>query len=198
MMNNKIFFQNFITNFYDGIEEEIVKVFKRDKIKKLNVKQYGIDGIDYKGNSKTPLLETIKYIPEEGLTFYFHNEEDIPEAYYSEEIFHTFSLATLIDAILQKDKYTKILQNFYKESEEIIFNFLKEQSDEKIDLEDEDYEIIGLGFENGNYKIVEGNCSELKIKDGRVYFKINDSDVHIAGINASDLACILNEVLNID
>jgi hypothetical protein len=197
-MKNEMFFQDFITNFYDGIEEEIVKIIKRGKLKKLNVKQYGIDGIDYKGNSKTPVIETIKYIPEEGLTFYYHNEEDIPEVYYSEEIFHTFSLAALVDAILEKDKYTKILQDFYKKSEEIIFNFLKGKSGEKIDLVDEDYEILGLGFENGNYKIVEGNCTELKIKEGRIYIKINEDDVHIAGINASDLACILNEVLNID
>ena len=72
-MNEKSteFFNEFITVFYDGIEAEIESLLQKEKNKKMNISQYQIDAIDYKDNSETPYLETIKYSATEGLSFYF-------------------------------------------------------------------------------------------------------------------------------
>ena len=55
------FFNDFVVNFYEKIEDEFETLMKKEKTKKLSVGDLKIDVIDYLDDSKTPIIETIKY-----------------------------------------------------------------------------------------------------------------------------------------
>ncbi|MEG0069096.1 hypothetical protein [Cetobacterium sp.] len=196
---NKDLFNSFIINFFEAIEAEFENIMKKEKSKKLSVGEFEVDAIDYLDNSKTPIIETIKETPE-GILLYLKNKEEVPSGYTVEEIFHPFSLAILADKLIGKEKYTKILENFYMDSEDIVREFLKEKNVETLSIEELGFEVLAISKASGVYKLAEGIVSEILLINSRVFFNIkNDEDqetvmVHIVECNAADLAMLLNNM----
>lgn len=196
---NKDFFNNFIVNFFEAIEIEFENAMKKEKSKKLSVGEFEVDVIDYLDNSKTPVIETIKETPE-GVLLYLKNKEQIPSGYTVEEIFHPFSLAILADKIIKKEKYTKILETFYVDSENQVREFLKNKNLDTLPIEEYGFEILAISKATGTYQLAEGIAAEILLINNRVFFNIkNDEDnkdiaVHIVECNAADLAMLLNNL----
>ncbi|MGL4804343.1 MAG: hypothetical protein ACRC15_04235 [Cetobacterium sp.] len=194
------FFNDFIVNFYEKIEDEFEILMKKEKTKKLSVGNLEIDVIDYLDDSKTPIIETIKD-GETGVEIFLKNKEQIPSPYSVEEIYHPFSLAVLVDKLIKKSKYVDILENFYVQSEELAKNFLKKQQLDSIDIVAEGFEIFAISKATGTYKIVEGVVTEILLINDRVFVNIKNEDnevitAHVVECNAADLAMLLNNLLN--
>jgi len=194
------FFNNFIVNFYEKIEDEFEILMKKEKTKKLSVGNLEIDIIDYLDNSKTPIIETIKD-GETGVEIFLKNKEQIPSPYSIEEIYHPFSLAVLVDKLIKKSKYVDILENFYVQSEELAKDFLKKQQLDSIDIVAEGFEIFAISKATGTYKIAEGVVTEILLINDRVFVNIKNEDnevitAHVVECNAADLAMLLNNLLN--
>jgi len=194
------FFNNFIVNFYEKIEDEFEILMKKEKTKKLSVGNLEIDIIDYLDNSKTPIIETIKD-GETGVEIFLKNKEQIPSPYSVEEIYHPFSLAVLVDKLIKKSKYVDILENFYVQSEELAKDFLKKQQLDSIDIVAEGFEIFAISKATGTYKIAEGVVTEILLINDRVFVNIKNEDnevitAHVVECNAADLAMLLNNLLN--
>lgn len=200
MRDENLFFEKFVKDFYEGIENTFKETMKKDKAKKLSVGKYEIDAVDYLDASKTPIIETIKDT-EEGIKLYFKNREQAPTGYSVEDIFHPFSLAALGDAILGKNKYVKLLENFYIESENIVKKFFEIEEIRKFALSEDEYEVLAVCSEDERFSLVEGICKEIFIKDERVYFAIENIDgeikeSHIIQMNAAEVAMILQNVFD--
>ncbi|MGL5777433.1 hypothetical protein [Cetobacterium sp.] len=194
------FFNDFIVNFYEKIEDEFEILMKKEKTKKLSVGNLEIDVIDYLDDSKTPIIETIKD-GETGVEIFLKNKEQIPSPYSVEEIYHPFSLAVLVDKLIKKNKYVDILENFYVQSEELAKDFLKKQQLDSIDIVAEGFEIFAISKATGTYKIAEGVVTEILLINDRVFVNIKNEDnevitAHIVECNAADLAMLLNNLLN--
>ena len=194
------FFNDFIVNFYEKIENEFETLMKKEKTKKLSVGNLEIDVIDYLDDSKTPIIETIKD-SENGVEIFLKNKEQIPSPYSVEEIYHPFSLAVLVDKLIKKSKYVEILENFYVQSEELAKDFLKKQQLESLDITTEGFEIFAISKATGTYKIAEGVVTEILLINDRVLVNIKNEDneaitEHVVECNAADLAMLLNNLLN--
>ena len=194
------FFNDFIVNFYEKIEDEFEILMKKEKTKKLSVGNLEIDVIDYLDDSKTPIIETIKD-GETGIEIFLKNKEQIPSPYSVEEIYHPFSLAILVDKLIKKSKYVDILENFYVQSEELAKDFLKKQQLDSIDIVAEGFEIFAISKATGTYKIAEGVVTEILLINDRVFVNIKNEDnevitAHVVECNAADLAMLLNNLLN--
>ncbi|MEG0235978.1 MAG: hypothetical protein ACRC31_04540 [Cetobacterium sp.] len=194
------FFNDFIVNFYEKIEDEFEILMKKEKTKKLSVGNLEIDVIDYLDDSKTPIIETIKD-GETGVEIFLKNKEQIPSPYSVEEIYHPFSLAVLVDKLIKKNKYVDILENFYVQSEELAKDFLKKQQLDSIDIVAEGFEIFAISKATGTYKIAEGVVTEILLINDRVFVNIKNEDnevttAHVVECNAADLAMLLNNLLN--
>ncbi len=194
------FFNDFIVNFYEKIEDEFEILMKKEKTKKLSVGNLEIDVIDYLDDSKTPIIETIKD-GETGIEIFLKNKEQIPSPYSVEEIYHPFSLAVLVDKLIKKSKYVDILENFYVQSEELAKDFLKKQQLDSIDIVAEGFEIFAISKTTGTYKIAEGVITEILLINDRVFVNIKNEDnevitAHVVECNAADLAMLLNNLLN--
>ena len=194
------FFNDFIVNFYEKIEDEFEILMKKEKTRKLSVGNLEIDVIDYLDDSKTPIIETIKD-GETGIEIFLKNKEQIPSPYSVEEIYHPFSLAVLVDKLIKKSKYVDILENFYVQSEELAKNFLKKQQLDSIDIVAEGFEIFAISKATGTYKIAEGVVTEILLINDRVFVNIKNEDnevitAHVVECNAADLAMLLNNLLN--
>lgn len=194
------FFNDFIVNFYEKIEDEFEILMKKEKTKKLSVGNLEIDVIDYLDDSKTPIIETIKD-GETGIEIFLKNKEQIPSPYSVEEIYHPFSLAVLVDKLIKKSKYVDILENFYVQSEELAKYFLKKQQLDSIDIVAEGFEIFAISKATGTYKIAEGVVTEILLINDRVFVNIKNEDnevitAHVVECNAADLAMLLNNLLN--
>ena len=194
------FFNDFIVNFYEKIENEFETLMKKEKTKKLSVGNLEIDVIDYLDDSKTPIIETIKD-GETGVEIFLKNKEQIPSPYSVEEIYHPFSLAVLVDKLIKKSKYVDILENFYVQSEELAKDFLKKQQLDSIDIVAEGFEIFAISKATGTYKIAEGVVTEILLINDRVFVNIKNEDnevitAHVVECNAADLAMLLNNLLN--
>lgn len=194
------FFNDFIVNFYEKIEDEFEILMKKEKTKKLSVGNLEIDVIDYLDDSKTPIIETIKD-GETGIEIFLKNKEQIPSPYSVEEIYHPFSLAVLVDKLIKKSKYVDILENFYVQSEELAKDFLKKQQLDSIDIVAEGFEIFAISKATGTYKIAEGVITEILLINDRVFVNIKNEDnevitAHVVECNAADLAMLLNNLLN--
>lgn len=194
------FFNDFIVNFYEKIENEFETLMKKEKTKKLSVGNLEIDVIDYLDDSKTPIIETIKD-SENGVEIFLKNKEQIPSPYSVEEIYHPFSLAVLVDKLIKKNKYVEILENFYVQSEELAKDFLKKQQLESLDITTEGFEIFAISKATGTYKIAEGVVTEILLINDRVFVNIKNEDnevitAHVVECNAADLAMLLNNLLN--
>ena len=194
------FFNDFIVNFYEKIENEFETLMKKEKTKKLSVGNLEIDVIDYLDDSKTPIIETIKD-SENGVEIFLKNKEQIPSPYSVEEIYHPFSLAVLVDKLIKKNKYVEILENFYVQSEELAKDFLKKQQLESLDITTEGFEIFAISKATGTYKIAEGVVTEILLINDRVFVSIKNEDneiitAHVVECNAADLAMLLNNLLN--
>ncbi|WP_330111590.1 hypothetical protein VSU16_00275 [Cetobacterium somerae] len=194
------FFNDFIVNFYEKIEDEFEILMKKEKTKKLSVGNLEIDVIDYLDDSKTPVIETIKD-GETGIEIFLKNKEQIPSPYSVEEIYHPFSLAVLVDKLIKKSKYVDILENFYVQSEELAKDFLKKQQLDSIDIVAEGFEIFAISKATGTYKIAEGVVTEILLINDRVFVNIKNEDnevitAHVVECNAADLAMLLNNLLN--
>ena len=194
------FFNYFIVNFYEKIENEFETLMKKEKSKKLSVSNLEIDVIDYLDDSKTPVIETIKS-GDEGVQIFLKNKEQTPSAYTIEEIYHPFSLAILVDKLIKKDKYVGILENFYIDSEELARDFLNKKSVTSLNIENEGIEIFAISKATGTYKIGDGVVTELFLINDRVFVNIkNDDDeiimAHVVECNAADLAMLLNTLIN--
>lgn len=194
------FFNDFIVNFYEKIEDEFEILMKKEKTKKLSVGNLEIDVIDYLDDSKTPIIETIKD-GETGIEIFLKNKEQIPSLYSVEEIYHPFSLAVLVDKLIKKSKYVDILENFYVQSEELAKDFLKKQQLDSIDIVAEGFEIFAISKATGTYKIAEGVVTEILLINDRVFVNIKNEDnevitAHVVECNAADLAMLLNNLLN--
>lgn len=194
------FFNDFIVNFYEKIEDEFEILMKKEKTKKLSVGNLEIDVIDYLDDSKTPIIETIKD-GETGVEIFLKNKEQIPSPYSVEEIYHPFSLAVLVDKLIKKNKYVDILENFYVQSEELAKDFLKKQQLDSIDIVAEGFEIFAISKATGTYKIAEGIVTEILLINDRVFVNIKNEDnevitAHVVECNAADLAMLLNNLLN--
>lgn len=194
------FFNDFIVNFYEKIEDEFEILMKKEKTKKLSVGNLEIDVIDYLDDSKTPIIETIKD-GETGIEIFLKNKEQIPSPYSVEEIYHPFSLAVLVDKLIKKNKYVDILENFYVQSEELAKDFLKKQQLDSIDIVAEGFEIFAISKATGTYKIAEGVVTEILLINDRVFVNIKNEDnevitAHVVECNAADLAMLLNNLLN--
>lgn len=194
------FFNDFIVNFYEKIEDEFETLMKKEKTKKLSVGNLEIDVIDYLDDSKTPIIETIKD-SENGVEIFLKNKEQIPSPYSVEEIYHPFSLAVLVDKLIKKSKYVEILENFYVQSEELAKDFLKKQQLESLDIATEGFEIFAISKATGTYKIAEGVVTEILLINDRVFVSIKNEDdeiitAHVVECNAADLAMLLNNLLN--
>jgi hypothetical protein len=193
------FFEDFIVNFYDKIEVEFETLMKKEKVKKLSVANLEVDVIDYLDGSKTPIVETIK-IGENGIEIFLKNKENIPSAYNIEDIFHSFSLAVLIDKLIKKDKYVGVLENFYIQSEELVREYLKSLNVESLIISEDEYEILAISKASGSYKVGAGIVKEILLKNDRVFFNIEGYDneiimAHIVECSAADLAMLLNNIL---
>ena len=194
------FFNDFIVNFYEKIEDEFEILMKKEKTKKLSVGNLEIDVIDYLDDSKTPIIETIKD-GENGVEIFLKNKEQIPSPYSVEEIYHPFSLAVLVDKLIKKSKYVDILENFYVQSEELARDFLNKQQLNSIDITTEGFEIFAISKATGTYKIAEGVVTEILLINDRVFVNIKNEDnevitAHVVECNAADLAMLLNNLLN--
>lgn len=194
------FFNDFIVNFYEKIEDEFEILMKKEKTKKLSVGNLEIDVIDYLDDSKTPIIETIKD-GETGIEIFLKNKEQIPSPYSVEEIYHPFSLAVLVDKLIKKSKYVDILENFYVQSEELAKDFLKKQQLDSLDIAAEGFEIFAISKATGTYKIAEGVVTEILLINDRVFVNIKNEDnevitAHVVECNAADLAMLLNNLLN--
>lgn len=194
------FFNDFIVNFYEKIENEFETLMKKEKTKKLSVGNLEIDVIDYLDDSKTPIIETIKD-SENGVEIFLKNKEQIPSPYSVEEIYHPFSLAVLVDKLIKKSKYVEILENFYVQSEELAKDFLKKQQLESLNITTEGFEIFAISKATGTYKIAEGVVTEILLINDRVFVNIKNEDneaitAHVVECNAADLAMLLNNLLN--
>lgn len=194
------FFNDFIVNFYEKIEDEFETLMKKEKTKKLSVGNLEIDVIDYLDDSKTPIIETIKD-GENGVEIFLKNKEQIPSPYSVEEIYHPFSLAVLVDKLIKKSKYVDILENFYVQSEELARDFLNKQQLDSIDIVAEGFEIFAISKATGTYKIAEGVVTEILLINDRVFVNIKNEDnevitAHVVECNAADLAMLLNNLLN--
>ena len=194
------FFNDFIVNFYEKIEDEFEILMKKEKTKKLSFGNLEIDVIDYLDDSKTPIIETIKD-GETGVEIFLKNKEQIPSPYSVEEIYHPFSLAVLVDKLIKKSKYVDILENFYVQSEELAKDFLKKQQLDSIDIVAEGFEIFAISKATGTYKIAEGVVTEILLINDRVFVNIKNEDnevitAHVVECNAADLAMLLNNLLN--
>ncbi|MGL4308607.1 hypothetical protein [Cetobacterium sp. SF1] len=194
MILDEKFFDNFVVEFYEGIENYFRDLLKKEK--KLSVGKFSIDAIDYMDGSKTPILDTIKENSEREIKIYFRNNEGSPTAYSVEEIFHPFSLAALGDTLLGRKKYVKILEDFYVNSEKIVLDYLKEKEIEQLNIEEEEFPILAVTSADGKFSLVEGNCKSILIKNDRVFFEVACEDeenklVHIVEGNAADIASIL-------
>lgn len=194
------FFNDFIVNFYEKIEDEFEILMKKEKTKKLSVGNLEIDVIDYLDDSKTPIIETIKD-GETGVEIFLKNKEQIPSPYSVEEIYHPFSLAVLVDKLIKKSKYVDILENFYVQSEELAKDFFKKQQLDSIDIVAEGFEIFAISKATGTYKIAEGVVTEILLINDRVFVNIKNEDnevitAHVVECNAADLAMLLNNLLN--
>lgn len=194
------FFNDFIVNFYEKIEDEFEILMKKERTKKLSVGNLEIDVIDYLDDSKTPIIETIKD-GETGVEIFLKNKEQIPSPYSVEEIYHPFSLAVLVDKLIKKSKYVDILENFYVQSEELAKDFLKKQQLDSIDIVAEGFEIFAISKATGTYKIAEGVVTEILLINDRVFVNIKNEDnevitAHVVECNAADLAMLLNNLLN--
>lgn len=194
------FFNDFIVNFYEKIEDEFEILMKKEKTKKLSVGNLEIDVIDYLDDSKTPIIETIKG-GETGVEIFLKNKEQIPSPYSVEEIYHPFSLAVLVDKLIKKSKYVGILENFYVQSEELAKDFLKKQQLDSINIVAEGFEIFAISKATGTYKIAEGVVTEILLINDRVFVNIKNEDnevitAHVVECNAADLAMLLNNLLN--
>lgn len=194
------FFNDFIVNFYEKIENEFETLMKKEKTKKLSVGNLEIDVIDYLDDSKTPIIETIKD-SENGVEIFLKNKEQIPSPYSVEEIYHPFSLAVLVDKLIKKNKYVEILENFYVQSEELAKDFLKKQQLESLNITTEGFEIFAISKATGTYKIAEGVVTEILLINDRVFVNIKNEDnevitAHVVECNAADLAMLLNNLLN--
>ncbi|MGL4652495.1 hypothetical protein [Cetobacterium sp.] len=193
------FFNNFIVNFYDKIETEFETLMKKEKVKKLSVANLEVDAIDYLDGSKTPIIETIKE-GEHGIEIFLKNREMVPSAYSIEDIFHSFSLAVLVDKLIKKDKYVKILEEFYVQSEELIKDHLKSLNLKKLSITDDEYEVLAISKASGAYKVGAGVVKEIFLNNDRVFFNIDGYDdetitAHIVECSAADLAMLLNNIL---
>ena len=194
------FFNDFIVNFYEKIEDEFEILMKKEKTKKLSVGNLEIDVIDYLDDSKTPIIETIKD-GENGVEIFLKNKEQIPSPYSVEEIYHPFSLAVLVDKLIKKSKYVDILENFYVQSEELARDFLNKQQLNSLDITTEGFEIFAISKATGTYKIAEGVVTEILLINDRVFVNIKNEDnevitAHVVECNAADLAMLLNNLLN--
>lgn len=194
------FFNDFIVNFYEKIEDEFETLMKKEKTKKLSVGNLEIDVIDYLDDSKTPIIETIKD-GENGVEIFLKNKEQIPSPYSVEEIYHPFSLAVLVDKLIKKSKYVDILENFYMQSEELARDFLNKQQLNSLDITTEGFEIFAISKATGTYKIAEGVVTEILLINDRVFVNIKNEDnevitAHVVECNAADLAMLLNNLLN--
>lgn len=194
------FFNDFIVNFYEKIEDEFETLMKKEKTKKLSVGNLEIDVIDYLDDSKTPIIETIKD-GENGVEIFLKNKEQIPSPYSVEEIYHPFSLAVLVDKLIKKSKYVDILENFYVQSEELARDFLNKQQLNSLDIVAEGFEIFAISKATGTYKIAEGVVTEILLINDRVFVNIKNEDnevitAHVVECNAADLAMLLNNLLN--
>ncbi|MGL4970992.1 MAG: hypothetical protein ACRDB6_00855 [Cetobacterium sp.] len=193
------FFNNFIVNFYDKIETEFETLMKKEKVKKLSVANLEVDAIDYLDGSKTPIIETIKE-GEHGIEIFLKNKEMVPSAYSIEDIFHSFSLAVLVDKLIKKDKYVKILEEFYVQSEELIKDHLKSLNLKNLSITDDEYEVLAISKASGAYKVGAGVVKEIFLNNNRVFFNIDGYDeetitAHIVECSAADLAMLLNNIL---
>ncbi|SJZ51572.1 hypothetical protein SAMN02745174_00766 [Cetobacterium ceti] len=197
---NREYFDKFVEEFYEGIENFFRDKMKKEKSKKISVGKFQIDGIDYLDGSKTPILETIKENNEKEIKIYFKNSEVAPSAYSVEEIFHPFSLAALGDSLLGRKKYIKILEDFYINSEKMVLDFFKEKNIKEMEILEDEYVILAVTSENDTFALVEGLCKKIIIKEDRVFFLVKGDEeeeklVHIVEGNAPDVALILKDKL---
>lgn len=190
---NKDFLQNFIENFFEGIENDLENLLKKEKNKKLSVGKFNIDVIDYVNGSETPFIDTIK-LDENTVKIYVKNSSGSSLPYTVEEIFHPFSLSTLADTLTEKNKYSKLLENFYLELEENFKNFLGDKKE--IFLENLDFETLAIYNENGKFNLIEGVATKIFLENDRIFFILNEENkeypVHLIQCNVSDLIRIFN------
>lgn len=190
------FFNNFIENFFQSIENEFDQAMKKQKAKKLSVKNLQIDVIDYVKGSENPIIETIKE-GENGAEIYLLNQST---PYSIEEVFHPFSLAALADQVSKEnDKYVKILENFYISCEEMARNFLLDKNVRTFDIEDKGFEVLAISGATGTFLLADGIVKDIFMENERVFFDIKNDDgemvrAHIVECNASDLALLLNNL----
>ena len=193
------FFNDFIVNFYDKIETEFESLMKKEKAKKLSVLNLEVDAIDYLDGSKTPIIETIKE-GEHGIEIFLKNKDMVPSAYSIEDIFHSFSLAVLADKLIKKDRYVKILEDFYVQSEELVKDHLKHLNVKTLSITEDEYEVLAISKASGAYKVGAGIVKEIFLNNDRVFFNIDGYDeelitAHIVECSAADLAMLLNNIL---
>ncbi|MGL5426747.1 MAG: hypothetical protein ACRDAS_02425 [Cetobacterium sp.] len=193
------FFNDFIVNFYDKIETEFETLMKKEKVKKLSVLNLEVDAIDYLDGSKTPIIETVKE-GEHGIEIFLKNKEMVPSAYSIEDIFHSFSLAVLVDRLIKKDKYVKVLEEFYVQAEELVREYLKGLNVKTLAITDDEYEVLAISKASGAYKVGAGIVKEIFLNNDRVFFNIDGYDeetitAHIVECNAADLAMLLNNIM---
>lgn len=196
-MNNN-FFNEFIINFFESIENDIENVLKKEKVKKLSVGKLGIDAIDYLDGSNTPIIETIKS-GKDGIEIYIKNSKGLATPYAVEEIFHPFSLAALADALTSQEKYIKILENFYAKAEEYSKEFLEDSKSESFEILDHSFDVLAISGATGKFVLVEGVVTHLILKDERIFLNVRDDDgndtlVHIIECSAADISMILNHI----
>lgn len=195
MENN--FFNSFIENFFEAIENDFESAIKKQKVKKLSVVNYKIDVIDYVNGSENPIIDSIKE-GKEGAELYILNQST---PYCVEEIFHPFSLAALADKVCgEEDKYVKILENFYISCEEMTRNFLKNQNIQSLNIEEEGFEVLAISGATGTFLLADGIVSTIFLEHDRVFLDIKNDDgqlirAHIVECNASDLALLLNNLI---
>ncbi|MGL5125134.1 MAG: hypothetical protein ACRC6U_04020, partial [Fusobacteriaceae bacterium] len=193
------FLENFVNDFYEGIENDFSNYMKKQKVTKLSVGKYNIDGADYLDNSKSPIIETIKKT-DSGIKIYYQNKNVAPSAYNVDEIFHTFSLAELADTVLKRTKYIKMLTDFYAKTEDIFKDILKMNELSTLEINDEELEILAIHSDGEKYSLVQGIVKEISLKDDRVFFMIEDENkiknyAHLIGVDAGDLALMLKELV---
>ena len=172
---------------------------KKEKAKKLSVLNLEVDAIDYLDGSKTPIIETIKE-GEHGIEIFLKNKDMVPSAYSIEDIFHSFSLAVLADKLIKKDRYVKILEDFYVQSEELVKDHLKHLNVKTLSITEDEYEVLAISKASGAYKVGAGIVKEIFLNNDRVFFNIDGYDeelitAHIVECSAADLAMLLNNIL---
>ncbi|MGL4533726.1 MAG: hypothetical protein ACRCUA_01500 [Fusobacteriaceae bacterium] len=193
------FLEKFVNDFYEGIENEFSNYMKKEKVTKLSVGKYNIDGADYLDNSKSPIIETIKKT-DSGIKIYYKNRDIAPSPYNVDEIFHSFSLAELADTVLKRTKYVKMLTDFYTQTEDFFKDILKMNELLTLEMNDEELEVLAIHSDGEKYSLVQGVVKEINLKDDRVFFVIEDENkiknyTHLIGVDAGDLALMLKELL---